>query len=515
MVDTPEVNYYPVTVNSSTKEGTAEEPQTNTPNVGQPIGIDESTVSLSNIVTIAGGSLLKSGYFQSSNFVKGSSGFNINSDGNAEFNNIVARGEITATTGAIGGFVIGSDYITDTANSFGLASTVTGGNDVRFWAGDTFANRATADLRIYEDGSIIATNITATGAINATSGWIGSATALVYESQGINTGITGYIRGGQTGYNTGIGYFLGYSSGEYKFSVGNGTNKYLKYDPTDGLQIRGQNSVSSVFTAGRDISAGAPVALGSGTESILEANAQVSNSNIGSNDLSNANNWDAQTFLTSNKAVKISSIKMKVSNISGASSRNAIVSIRATSGGEPTGSDLGVQSVSVSIGPSTTGNLTTFTFATPIDVTPNTTYAIKLDSEGGNGIRGYGDNAGGYGDGSYYQTTNDGTSFSDTGDDAYFEVYEIQAEAGKVYETDASVSSDLSNNFIGFADEAVSADDEVAINISGIDTNQIGLTTADIYYLSDTEGEISTTPGTVSKKVGLSMSATSILILNS
>lgn len=153
----------------------------------------------------------------------------------------IITGTITATTGTIGGFDIGADYIRDTANSFGLASTVTGGNDVRFWAGDTFVNRGTAELRIYEDGSIVGTNATFTGALYATSGWIGSATALVYESQGINTGITGFIRGGQTSYNTGIGYFLGYDTGTYKLSIGNTTN-YLTWDGT-ALTIAGIFSI--------------------------------------------------------------------------------------------------------------------------------------------------------------------------------------------------------------------------------------------------------------------------------
>lgn len=63
-------------------------------------------------------------------------------------------GSITADSGMIGGFNIGSDYIRDVANSFGLASTVTGGDDVRFWAGDTFANRATAKFRILESGVV-------------------------------------------------------------------------------------------------------------------------------------------------------------------------------------------------------------------------------------------------------------------------------------------------------------------------------------------------------------------------
>jgi hypothetical protein len=63
-------------------------------------------------------------------------------------------GSVTATAGSIGGFIIGADHVRDTANTFGLASTVTGGDDVRFWAGNTFANRAIAPFRVTEAGVV-------------------------------------------------------------------------------------------------------------------------------------------------------------------------------------------------------------------------------------------------------------------------------------------------------------------------------------------------------------------------
>jgi len=68
-------------------------------------------------------------------------------------------GAITSTLGTIGGWSIGADYLRDAANSMGMASTVTAGNDVRFWAGDSFANRAIAPYRVHEDGRIVGTNI--------------------------------------------------------------------------------------------------------------------------------------------------------------------------------------------------------------------------------------------------------------------------------------------------------------------------------------------------------------------
>ena len=76
---------------------------------------------------------------------------------------LTIKGSVTATDGTIGGFVVGSDYIRDTANTFGMASTVTGGDDVRFWAGDSFANRATAPFRVTEAGAVAASSFTMTG----------------------------------------------------------------------------------------------------------------------------------------------------------------------------------------------------------------------------------------------------------------------------------------------------------------------------------------------------------------
>src|SRR3990167_2934 len=86
-------------------------------------------------------------------------------------------GTITAETGNIGGFDIGADYIRDEADSFGLASTVTGGDDVRGWAGATFANRATAPFRWTEAGAITCSNITITGGTVEWSTVVGTTNA--------------------------------------------------------------------------------------------------------------------------------------------------------------------------------------------------------------------------------------------------------------------------------------------------------------------------------------------------
>ncbi len=102
-------------------------------------------------------------FIRSQNWKPKNTGFYIDGQtGYAEFTNVYVSGNIQALTGSIGGFKIGADYIEDTGDSFGFSSTVTGGNDVRLWAGATFANRDTAPFRVYEDGSIAGTGLTIT-----------------------------------------------------------------------------------------------------------------------------------------------------------------------------------------------------------------------------------------------------------------------------------------------------------------------------------------------------------------
>lgn len=43
----------------------------------------------------------------------------------------------------------------------------------------------------------------------------------------------GIIRVGQTAYNTGVGWFIGYSDGAYKLSIGDPDGKYLAFDGTN------------------------------------------------------------------------------------------------------------------------------------------------------------------------------------------------------------------------------------------------------------------------------------------
>jgi len=119
------------------------------------IAADLGTITAGSVSVVSGANtigLTPLGTYAIFSGTTGSPEFRVTPGGVLTATGATISGNITATTGAIGGFDVGSDYIRDSANSFGLSSTVTGGNDVRFWAGDTYANRDIASLRIYESG---------------------------------------------------------------------------------------------------------------------------------------------------------------------------------------------------------------------------------------------------------------------------------------------------------------------------------------------------------------------------
>jgi hypothetical protein len=223
---------------------------------------------------------------------------------------LTIAGSITATSGTIGGFNIGADYIRDVANTFGLASTVSGADDVRFWAGTSFASRATAPMRITESGAAVFQNVQIGGTtiqyVITDDGYRsfgdasdGSATISVnttlsadkyYSDLTINTGVTlnpgGYrifvkgtltlngtakiARNGNNGGNGGTTVAGGTAGGTAGAALADG---YLKGS------VAGAAGASSI---GRDNASGLGGVAGTNTSNSLGSNGAASgNSNNG------------------------------------------------------------------------------------------------------------------------------------------------------------------------------------------------------------------------------------------
>lgn len=224
--------------------------------------------------------------------------------------------------------------------------------------------------------------------------------------------------------------------------------------------------------------------------------------------------WNYQSFTTGANTVKIIRVKLYGSTSgSGGWPGAGTLRIRST----PNGSDLYSTTISV---PFNGGEITADNIG--ITVSPSTTYYIVVSTSnpqgGSNTINGgtvssYSGGVSGVSSDSGANWTTPATTV--TGD-FYFEVLEGDYIAGKAYKTVAATNyysgNGLTANFIGFAKSSVSAAANIGIKTTASMSGFSGLTPGTTYYLSNTAGAISTTAGTTSKKIGLALSATELLI---
>lgn len=270
-----------------------------------------------------------------------------------------------------------------------------------------------------------------------------------------------------------------------------GTGAFLSVLPS---QLATVNAKS--LTAGEALTAGDAVYVAAGTESAL-----ISSSTT--NTVRETNSLIYQSFVTGPNATKIFSVTMLWDTNGGASS--ADLTLRTT----PAGSNMFTP---VSTG---TGNQNgEFNFVIPggVTVTPNTTYYIVCNGNfRGGTTSSYPSGVSGYWNGSTWITPAPNV----TGD-FYFKVFEGYTIAGQVYKTSANsalyTGGNWTTGFIGFAKSTVSSGASVSVQMNGVYAALSGLTAGLTYYLSNTLGTIASSAGTVSKKIGLSLSTTSLLI---
>lgn len=86
----------------------------------------------------------------------------------------------------------------------------------------------------------------------------------------------------------------------------------------------------------------------------------------------------------------------------------------------------------------------------------------------------------------------------------------LKASDGKVYKADATTAGEACYGFIGFALQSASANDTLAIS-RNYSPDQSGLTINADYFLTNTGGTISTTPGTNIVYAGRAISTTEIV----
>lgn len=160
-------------------------------------------------------------FMESVNYEEGESGWKIDGQGNMEVNNIIARGQIEATTGEIGGFTISQDTISKdklTLSSQGyIGIDASQYNDEGIWIGD---DSGTPKLSLYKDSdnylNFDGNTIDVAGRIEAGSGSIG------------NLDINGNL------LMTGSPWIRSSDSVERRFSLEGGNDPKLIFQEPDG-----------------------------------------------------------------------------------------------------------------------------------------------------------------------------------------------------------------------------------------------------------------------------------------
>ena len=122
---------------------------------------------------------------------------------------------------------------------------------------DLIANSVTAAIIA---ANAVTTSSLAAGAVTASKISVTTLSAINANLGSITTGqitmdASSYILGGQTAYNTGTGFFLGYSGGAYKFSLGNPAGNHLTWDGTN-LNVVGGGTFSGALSAASGTFAG-------------------------------------------------------------------------------------------------------------------------------------------------------------------------------------------------------------------------------------------------------------------
>jgi hypothetical protein len=212
-------------------------------------------------------------------FVAGPTGapsFIVTHSGTLNATNAIISGNISALSGTIGGFTItpSSLYggviktsLNVGAGARGVIMDVAGLRGYDTVLGTTFNLPTNGDAPTFSSGiinntiyeintnSILRTSATvgdgtsdSAGILINNTGFYATATNQLLENANVKILIDGSatfvanIKGGQTDYDTGIGYFLGLSGGDYKFSIGSHIANFLTWDGTF-LRMKGSFEV--------------------------------------------------------------------------------------------------------------------------------------------------------------------------------------------------------------------------------------------------------------------------------
>lgn len=120
------------------------------------------------------------------------------------------------------------------------------------------------------------------------------------------------------------------------------------------------------------------------------------------------------------------------------------------------------------------------------------------------------DNDTGYEKGTGLYSNDNGSTWTPLNVDHYFKI-KFADTGGRIYKSNASTSA-LAKRTIGVSNKTVLKGQTPEIISYGNKTDFTNLSTGEVYYITDTRGELTTSPGTVEKQIGLALDTNNLFI---
>lgn len=216
-------------------------------------------------------------------------------DGTFNAVDAVISGTITANTGHIGGptgWVIEEGKITSTG--IGMATAV-GDETYAFWAGDN--TPVNAEFSVTHAGVLKAISAVVSGTIFANTGYFGEGGNIVtVDANGLAIGESGSIRGVKANFaDDTAGFFMGAESGVYKFKIGDDT-KNISWDGSD-LTINASVTVNSLDVIGGGYVRGGQTAYDTGVGFWLGDDSGTYKFSVGDSSTNKKFRWDGENLM--------------------------------------------------------------------------------------------------------------------------------------------------------------------------------------------------------------------------
>lgn len=193
---------------------------------------------------------------------------------------------------------------------------------------------------------------------------------------------------------------------------------------------------------------------------------------------------------------------------------NVVISIQADSAGVPSGVALASGTVAGSSLSSANSNQFTITLNTPVTLNSGTPYWIVFSRSGSVSNTDYYRNSSGAYSGSTFYVESSGGSWTLGSDMKTTNVILYSTTAtGKLYKTKADTSG-MYEAFAGFVVANTNAGSTAKVTTAGVHDGFSGLSPGKVYYLSNTAGAVAQSAGSNTRKVGIALSATKMLITN-